>query len=59
MPTPTRVVFLDPADRQRTVALRARDGRPFRITAARILGEGFEVTGPAEAPAAEHPLQVL
>lgn len=58
LPTPTRLVYTDPAASEQSLTLRARDGRPFRVRQARILGAGFEVLDPPAEAAAEHTLRV-
>lgn len=48
-PEPARVVFLQPRPDTQSLRLSARDGKPFRILAIRIEGEGF-AAGPLPKP---------
>jgi len=43
IPTPTRLVFTDLKTTLLGLDLTARDGKPFRVTKAEILGQGFEL----------------
>jgi len=54
--TPARLVFTDPLGDRLSLRLRARDGVPFRVLAADLAGDGFQV---AEPPGAAAPEQTL
>lgn len=56
IPTPSRLVFADPATTMLSVELTARDDKPFRVIKAEIQGKGFELL---EAPGPEAAKQVL
>ena len=49
---PGRVVFLDPATAALELALKARNGKPFRVLGASLEGRGFQLGSlpPAAAP---------
>ena len=58
LPAPTRLVYTEPSTSELALTLTARDGRPFRVLQARVLGDGFQVLdAPAEASAV-HTLRV-
>lgn len=56
--SPSRVVFLDPAEDAASLVLSARGGVPFRILAARVEGEGFRVEGVPAGASPERTLRV-
>lgn len=56
-PDPARVVFLESRRSEQTLRLTARDGKPFRILAARMEGTGFAV-GSLPKPASVQVLKV-
>lgn len=56
--TPSRLVFADLATTVLTLALGARDGRPFRILGAEIQGQGFELLDRPGAEAVRHQLRI-
>lgn len=58
IPTPSRLVFTDLKTTLLGVELRARDGKPFQISKAEILGRGFELIDRPGPPSARQILRV-
>lgn len=57
--TPSRLVFLDPAEKSLELSLKRRDGQPFSLRDAVIEGQGFALEPLPKGPAIEHKLRVL
>jgi hypothetical protein len=58
IPTPSRLVFSDLKTTLLGLELTARDGRPFRILKADVLGQGFELLDRPEQAINRHVLRV-
>ncbi len=58
IPTPSRLVFTDLKTTLLGVELTARDGKPFQISKAEILGRGFELIDGPGPPSARQILRV-
>ena len=57
-PSPSRLVYDDPKTTLLAVALKARDGKPFRIESAEIAGKGYELLDRPGPAAVEQTLRV-
>lgn len=58
IPTPSRLVFSDPKTTLQGLELTARDGKPFHILKAEVLGKGFELLDQPGPEAVRHVLRV-
>ena len=58
VPTPSRLVYDDAKTTLLAVALKARDGKPFRIESAEIAGKGYELLDPPGPAAVGQTLRV-
>lgn len=58
VPVPARLVFSEPKTTLLGLELTARDGQPFRILKAEILGRGFQLIDQPGPPADRHLLRV-
>ena len=58
IPSPSRLVYTDPKTTLLALALKARNGLPFRITGVRVIGAGYAVIDAPGPPAAEQVLRI-
>jgi hypothetical protein len=56
--TPTRIVFLNPADKTLALNLKRRDGKPFALESATVEGEGFAIVALPKGEALAHSLRI-